>query len=63
MHMRAPLAIVALLLSVGACEHTTSGNAPKSRLNSPRCVTDIECGQYQHCVKKGHHADGICASK
>jgi hypothetical protein len=60
--MRVILVLVVFSLSILACEHAAPGHSPKSKINSPRCVSDIECGDDQHCVKEEHRPDGICAS-
>ena len=52
-----------LSLLILACERVPNSKAPKSKLNSARCISDIECGQDQKCVKKEKHPDGICVSK
>jgi hypothetical protein len=55
------LALAAIVLF--ACAHAAPGEEPSSELNSPRCVTDIECGRDQRCIKEENRPDGICASR
>ncbi|HEX7666694.1 MAG TPA: hypothetical protein VF407_19335 [Polyangiaceae bacterium] len=50
-------------VSLLACAHAAPGQEPASELNSPRCVTDIECGRDQRCIKEENRPDGICAPK
>lgn len=61
--MRAIFAVVTFAVLLFACEHATPGHSPKSRINSPRCVSDFECGDDQRCVKEQHRPDGICAKQ
>jgi len=58
MHVFFTMAVLAI--SIVACERATPGHSPTSHVNSPRCVSDIECSQEQHCIKEEHRPDGIC---
>ncbi|MGH7281258.1 MAG: hypothetical protein ACRELY_07035 [Polyangiaceae bacterium] len=66
MRLHAPLLLCAAFCSaiaLFACAHAEPGKEPQNVLNSPRCVTDVECGADQKCIKDEHRPDGICAAK
>lgn len=59
---RTPLLFcVSAAIALFACAHAEIGQEPSEELNSPRCVTDVECGHEQRCVKEENRPDGICA--
>jgi hypothetical protein len=60
---RQVLLLVVAGIVLFACAHAGPGEEPSSELNSPRCVTDIECGRDQRCIKEENRPDGICASR
>ena len=62
MRLHAPLLFCATLIFF-ACAHAEPGKEPEDLLNSPRCVTDVECGTDQKCIKEQDRPDGICAPK
>lgn len=62
MRLHAPL-FFCVTLFFFACAHAESGKEPEDLLNSPRCVTDVECGADQKCIKDQDRPDGICAPK
>jgi hypothetical protein len=62
MRWRALLLVLAAII-LFACAHAAPGEEPSNELNSPRCVTDIECGRDQRCIKEANRPDGICAQR